>query len=54
MLPLLLPLQVLGNIIIGKGAQIAAGSLVLKPVADHTMVAGSPAREVGRVRGAAA
>ena len=29
------------------GAMIAAGSLVLKPVADHIMVAGSPAKPVG-------
>ena len=41
---------VLGNITIGDGAQIAAGSLVLKPVAPHTMVAGSPAKPVGKVR----
>lgn len=31
---------VLGNITVGKGAMIAAGSLVLKPVAPHAMVAG--------------
>jgi serine acetyltransferase len=42
---------VLGNIRIGEGAQIAAGSLVLKPVAPHTMVAGSPAKPVGAVTG---
>ncbi|WIA19690.1 hypothetical protein OEZ85_005618 [Tetradesmus obliquus] len=42
---------VLGNIRIGEGAQIAAGSLVLKPVAPHTMVAGSPAKPVGTVTG---
>jgi serine O-acetyltransferase len=42
---------ILGNITIGRGAQIAAGSLVLKPVEPHTMVAGSPARPVGRVVG---
>ncbi|KAG2438001.1 hypothetical protein HXX76_005615 [Chlamydomonas incerta] len=42
---------VLGNIPIGEGAQIAAGSLVLKPVPPHTMVAGSPAKEVGPVVG---
>ncbi|KAG2450621.1 hypothetical protein HYH02_004461 [Chlamydomonas schloesseri] len=42
---------VLGNIAIGEGAQIAAGSLVLKPVPPHTMVAGSPAKEVGPVVG---
>ncbi len=41
--------QVLGNIVVGDGAQIAAGSLVLKEVRPRTMVAGSPAREVGQV-----
>lgn len=45
-------MQVLGNIRVGEGAQIAAGSLVLKPVHPHTMVAGSPAKPVGRVSGA--
>jgi serine O-acetyltransferase len=44
---------ILGNIKIGKGAMIAAGSLVLKPVAPHTAVAGAPAREVGRASTAA-
>ena len=39
---------ILGNIKVGKGAMIAAGSLVLKPVAAHTTVAGAPAREVGK------
>jgi serine O-acetyltransferase len=42
---------VLGNITVGRGAQIAAGSLVLKPVPPHTMVAGSPAKPVGRIAG---
>lgn len=42
---------VLGNIRVGEGAQIAAGSLVLKPVPPHTMVAGSPAKPVGTVTG---
>ena len=42
---------ILGNIRIGKGAQVAAGSLVLKPVPPKTMVAGSPAKEVGLVSG---
>ena len=41
---------ILGNITVGKGAMIAAGSLVLKPVAPHTMVAGAPARAVGQAR----
>jgi len=39
---------VLGNIKVGKGSMVAAGSLVLKPVRPYTMVAGSPAKEVGR------
>lgn len=43
---------VLGNITVGRGAQIAAGSLVLKPVPPHTMVAGSPAKPVGKLFGA--
>eukprot|EP00210_Caulerpa_lentillifera_P006218 g5939.t1 len=42
---------ILGNIIVGKGAQVAAGSLVLKPVPEHVMVAGSPAKVIGRVTG---
>jgi serine O-acetyltransferase len=42
---------ILGNILIGKGAQVAAGSLVLKPVPPKTMVAGSPAKEVGTISG---
>lgn len=43
--------SILGNIPVGEGAQVAAGSLVLKPVQPHTMVAGSPAKEVGVVSG---
>ena len=39
---------ILGNISIGEGAMIAAGSLVLKPVGAHVMVAGAPAKEVGK------
>jgi hypothetical protein len=42
-------MQVLGNITIGSGSMIGAGSLVLKPVAPRAMVAGSPAKEVGKV-----
>ena len=41
---------VLGNITIERGSMISAGSLVLKPVPPHTMVAGSPAKVVGKVR----
>ena len=42
---------ILGNITVGKGAMVAAGSLVLKPVPPRTMVAGTPAKEVGKVTG---
>lgn len=40
--------QVLGNIEIGRGAKIGAGSVVLTDVPPHTTVAGVPARIVGR------
>ena len=40
---------VLGNIKIAKGSMVAAGSLVLKPVRPYTMVAGNPAKEVGKI-----
>jgi serine O-acetyltransferase len=39
--------KVLGNIVIGEGAKIGAGSVVLKDVAPHSTVAGVPARQVG-------
>lgn len=39
--------KILGNISIGTGAKIGAGSLVLDPVEPHTTVAGVPARVVG-------
>jgi serine O-acetyltransferase len=39
---------VLGNITIGDGAQVAAGSVVLKAVPPHTIVAGVPAKEIGK------
>ena len=41
--------KVLGNITVGEGAKIAAGSVVLNPVAAHTTVAGVPAKPVGRL-----
>lgn len=44
---------ILGNIRIGDGAQIAAGSVVLDPVAPHTTVAGVPAKVVGKPHSAA-
>ena len=40
--------KILGNIEIGEGAKIGAGSVVLKPVEAHTTVAGVPAKVVGR------
>ncbi|KAL6959872.1 serine/threonine-protein kinase HAL4/sat4, variant 2 [Sarracenia purpurea var. burkii] len=40
---------ILGNIKIGDGAMIAAGSLVLKDVPPHSMVAGIPAKVIGYV-----
>ncbi|MEQ8179936.1 MAG: serine O-acetyltransferase [Amphiplicatus sp.] len=39
--------KVLGNIEIGEGAKVAAGSVVLKPVKPHCTVAGVPAVPVG-------
>jgi serine O-acetyltransferase len=35
---------ILGNISIGAGAMVAAGSLVLKDVPSHSVVAGNPAK----------
>ncbi|MEI6896736.1 MAG: serine O-acetyltransferase [Psychromonas sp.] len=40
--------KVLGNIEIGMGAKIGAGSVVLEPVPAHTTVAGVPAKIVGK------
>eukprot|EP00245_Coleochaete_scutata_P014625 TRINITY_DN629_c2_g1_i1.p1 TRINITY_DN629_c2_g1~~TRINITY_DN629_c2_g1_i1.p1 ORF type:complete len:112 (+),score=17.00 TRINITY_DN629_c2_g1_i1:3-338(+) len=40
---------ILGNIDIGRRSMVAAGSLVLKPVPPHSMVAGTPAKVVGEV-----
>jgi serine O-acetyltransferase len=39
--------KILGNIEIGRCSRIAAGSVVLRPVPDHTTVAGVPAKVVG-------
>ncbi|MEX1034084.1 MAG: serine O-acetyltransferase [Cellvibrionaceae bacterium] len=39
--------KILGNITIGKGARIGAGSVVLSDVPPHTTVAGVPGRIVG-------
>lgn len=40
--------KILGNIIVGDGAQVCAGSVVLKDVPPHTMVAGVPAVAMGK------
>jgi serine O-acetyltransferase len=40
--------KIIGNIEVGEGAKVAAGSVVLKPVPAHTTVAGVPARVVRR------
>jgi serine O-acetyltransferase len=42
--------KILGNIEIGVGAKVGAGSVVLHPVPPHVTVAGVPARIVGRPR----
>lgn len=39
---------VLGNIPVGDGAVINAGSVVTKPVAAHTRVGGVPARAIAK------
>ena len=39
--------KILGNIEIGRCARVAAGSVVLHPVAPNTTVAGVPAKPVG-------
>lgn len=43
--------NIIGNVTIGEGAKVGAGSVVLKDVAPHTTVAGVPAIVVGRPRG---
>lgn len=40
--------KILGNIRIGEGSKIAAGSVVLNDVPPHSTVAGIPARVVGK------
>ena len=41
--------KVLGNIVVGEGAKIAAGSVVLNSVAPYSTVAGVPAKQVGKL-----
>lgn len=43
--------KVIGNIVVGEGAKVGAGSVVLHDVPPHVTVAGVPAREVGQVSG---
>lgn len=40
--------KILGNIEVGVGAKVGAGSVVVSPVAPYTSVVGIPARPVGR------
>jgi serine O-acetyltransferase len=40
--------KILGNVEIGEGAKVGAGSVVLKDVPAHTSVAGVPAQIIGR------
>lgn len=40
--------KILGNICVGEGAKVGAGSVVLESVPPHTTVAGVPAKVVGR------
>ncbi|MDP4790093.1 MAG: serine O-acetyltransferase [Haliea sp.] len=40
--------KILGNIRVGDGAKVGAGSVVLEEVAPHTTVAGVPAKAVGK------
>jgi len=42
--------KILGNVRIGEGAKVGAGSVVLMDVPAHTTVAGVPAEVVGRPR----
>ncbi len=44
--------KILGNIKIGEGSKIAAGSVVLNEVPPHSTVAGIPARVVGKPKSA--
>ncbi|MCB1808454.1 MAG: serine O-acetyltransferase, partial [Candidatus Competibacteraceae bacterium] len=39
--------KILGNVVIGEGSRVGAGSVVLKDVPPHCTVVGVPARVVG-------
>jgi len=43
--------KVLGNVRIGDGSKVGAGSVVLWDVPEHTTVVGVPARPVARLQG---
>ncbi len=43
--------KVIGNIEVGEGAKVGAGSVVLEDVPPHVTVAGVPAKIVGRTEG---
>ena len=40
--------KILGNMQVGEGAKVGAGSVVLQDVPAHTTVAGVPAKVVGK------
>jgi serine O-acetyltransferase len=42
---------IIGNVTVGEGAKVGAGSVVLRNVEPHTTVAGIPAVKVGKPRG---
>ena len=42
--------KVLGNVEVGEGAKVGAGSLVLSDIPPHTTAVGIPARVIGRPR----
>lgn len=42
--------KILGNVEIGEGAKVGAGSVVLNPVPPHTSVAGVPAKIIGATK----
>ena len=42
--------KILGNVEVGEGARIGAGSVVLKDVPPHVSVAGVPSKELGKVQ----